>query len=125
MENPTVKETRTRTYIGAVPEDVRPHVSGSGEELQDQRPVDVGTESAPEVADSGHDERDFETRLREDPEFKREALAQIDALEIVDGAETTTQFRRAMALFDPEDTDVQAAESWSYRDAEYERDGRI
>ncbi len=52
-------------------------------------------------------------------------LEEVDNAEDADGIETTTIYRRAMAVFDPEDTRVQLGEHYAFRSGRYEEFGRF
>lgn len=47
----------------------------------------------------------------------------VEHTEILDNAQSTPNYRRAVADFDPESSEPQLAEFWEYTDAEYDRDG--
>ena len=50
---------------------------------------------------------------------------EVDAEEINPYHRTTTGYRRAVSVFDPEDTRPQLAEHWCFVDPEIERDGHF
>ena len=69
-------------------------------------------------------ETDDERAARETQERETE-LARIDETEFVEDAQSTTLARRAFALFDPNDTEPQAAEHWVEIDQELEQFGNF
>lgn len=66
-------------------------------------------------------ETESEREARERLEFIQSA----DDTEIVAGGFSTTAYRRAAAVFDETDDELQLAEHWHFRCAEYERHGRF
>lgn len=84
-----------------------------------------GGDGAPVQAPSGEPEvvveSDGERELRERAEW----LEVVDATEIIDGGHSTAAYRRAVAVFDPAETEMQLAEFWEYGDESYERNGRF
>lgn len=66
-------------------------------------------------------ETDEERAARE----RREFIAVTDDTEIVDGGYSTTAYRRAIAVFEDDDAELQLAEHYYFRSAAFERHGRF
>ncbi len=56
---------------------------------------------------------------------RRELIEEADATEIIDGGVSTTAYRRASAVFEPDDDRLQLAEHWNFRSSVFERHGRF
>ncbi|PWN73075.1 hypothetical protein CV717_28980 [Bacillus cereus] len=75
------------------------------------------------LSDQGRGNEDLSGEDQEAVEAEERAmwLADIDAREIHDVHTTTAAYRRAFALFDPSETEVQLLEHFEYVDADYQR----
>ncbi len=56
---------------------------------------------------------------------RREFIAAADDTEIIEGGFSTTAYRRAIAVFDETDDELQLAEHYNFRSAQFERHGRF
>lgn len=74
-------------------------------------------------------DRDVETDHPTDQEredFQRtQWFERVDGTEVATEGASTTAFRRAVAVFDPTDDQLQLAEFWDYRNADFEKHGRF
>lgn len=66
-----------------------------------------------------------ESEQERDTRERRELIETADDTEIIDGGISTAAYRRAVAVFDPEDDRLQLAEHYHFRSATYERNGRF
>lgn len=94
----------------------------------DERSEAVGNRGQEGTEPSASD-RDVEVVVESEEERESrehaEWLAAVDDTEIVDGGSSSTSYRRANAVFDEGDPQLQLAEFYTYADAEYERNGRF
>lgn len=95
-----------------------PERGADADQDQGHGPADLAPPpGVPEVPVESDEERVARERV--------ELIAAADGAEIVDGGESTTAYRRASAVFDPEDDQVQLAEHYHFRSADFERHGRF
>lgn len=117
MANPNKPETRKR-------DDSRGITINVGSERQrDDDGKDIPSDDQQHLDTQRPNEEGSDEGEPSEAEIRAAELKTIDETEISDEAETTTLYRRAVSDFDPNETEVQLAEHWVYRDEELERDG--
>ena len=124
MENeiiPRIRPNENETHY-------RKNSEGQFVEIPSREAVpDAGQQSAhPDIpATPGVPEEPPETEQEREARERREFIEITDDEEIVDGGNSTTAYRRAIAVFDEKDDRLQLAEHYYYRCADYERYGRF
>ena len=68
-------------------------------------------------------EESSDERAAREAKEAAEQQREVDETEIIEYAESTVEYRRAVSAFDPSETRPQRAEFWEFHDEEYERDG--
>ena len=112
------------------------HQTEPSDDDQRQRPSNDEREQLPHqdrqsLASETDDAEGSDTRTPEEIEAEQREQLITERQQFItetsrsQGRHTTTEYSRAVAEFDPDDTDPQLGEMWEYLDREYEQDGHF